>query len=51
MQVSKWLGHFSFVRTLTTYADYIREDDTAPPNLVRPVAATGTVVPILRTAK
>jgi len=29
MQVSKWLGHSTFVLTLTTYADYIREDDTA----------------------
>lgn len=28
MQVSKWLGHFTFVLTLTTYADYISEDET-----------------------
>ena len=27
MQVSKWLGHSTFVLTLTTYADYIREDE------------------------
>jgi integrase len=27
MQVSKWLGHSNFVLTLTTYADYISEDD------------------------
>ncbi|UQC09183.2 site-specific integrase [Mycobacterium intracellulare] len=40
MQVSKWLGHSSFVLTLTTYADYIREGDTAAPNFVRPVAKT-----------
>ncbi|WP_240631887.1 MULTISPECIES: tyrosine-type recombinase/integrase [Mycobacterium] len=39
MQVSKWLGHSSFVLTLTTYADYIREDETAAPKLARPVAA------------
>ena len=32
MQVSKWLGHRSYVLTLSTYADYIREDDTAAPN-------------------
>lgn len=38
MQVSKWLGHSSFVLTLTTYADYIREDDTAAPNFERPKA-------------
>ncbi|WP_428847501.1 hypothetical protein [Mycolicibacterium cosmeticum] len=37
MAVSKWLGHSSFVLTLTTYADYIREDDTAAPNFKRPV--------------
>lgn len=23
MQVAKWMGHSSFVLTLTTYADYI----------------------------
>jgi integrase len=39
VQVSKWLGHSSFVLTLTTYADYIREDGTAAPNFARPVAA------------
>ena len=38
MQVSKWLGHARFVLTLTTYADYISEDETAPPKLTRPVA-------------
>jgi integrase len=27
MQVSKWLGHSTFVLTLTTYADYINEED------------------------
>ena len=37
MAVSKWLGHSSFVLTLTTYADYIREDNTAAPNFKRPV--------------
>jgi len=41
MQVSKWLGHSSFVLTLTTYADYIREDETAAPNFARPVANRG----------
>lgn len=40
MEVSKWLGHSSFVLTLTAYADYIREDDTAIPNFDRPIAAT-----------
>jgi integrase len=39
MQVSKWLGHSSYVLTLSTYADYIAEDETAAPKLARPVAA------------
>jgi integrase len=51
MQVSKWLGHSSFVLTLTTYADYIREVDTAAPNLVRPVPAGDKVVPLARKAR
>jgi len=52
MQVSKWLGHSSFVLTLSTYADYIREDDTAAPKLDRPVAAaTEKVVPLQRKAR
>ena len=38
MAVSEWLGHSSFVLTLTTCADYISEDDTAAPNFKRPVA-------------
>ena len=49
MQVSKWLGHSSYVLTLSTYADYIREDDTAAPKLTRPVAApTDNVVDLER---
>jgi integrase len=36
MQMSKWLGHSSYVLTLITYADYIREDDTAAANFARP---------------
>lgn len=48
MQVSKSLGHSSFVLTLTTYADYIREDDTAAPNFVRPVVnRSNTVVNLM----
>jgi integrase len=39
MQVSKWLGHSSFVLTLTTYADYIREDEIAVPKVGRGVAS------------
>ena len=33
MQVSKWLGHSSFVLTLTTYADFISEDELSAPKL------------------
>ncbi|MFP1155381.1 tyrosine-type recombinase/integrase [Mycobacterium sherrisii] len=52
MQVSKWLGHSSFVLTLTTYADYIREDDTAAPKLARPVAkaaVAGNILPLRKS--
>ncbi|OBK19392.1 hypothetical protein A5636_18540 [Mycobacterium asiaticum] len=44
MQVSKWLGHSSYVLTLSTYADYIREDDTAAPKFGRPVAQSANNV-------
>ncbi len=37
MQVAKWLGHNSYVLTLTTYADYIPEDEAINP-LPEPVA-------------
>jgi hypothetical protein len=50
MQVSKWLGHSTFVLTLTTYADYINEDDQAAPKVGRGVVATGSVVPLQRRA-
>jgi integrase len=50
MQVSKWLGHESYVTTLTIYADYIDETEggKATP-LARPVApapAPDNVVPL-----
>lgn len=50
MQVSKWLGHSSFVLTLTTYADYIREDERAAPKVGRGVVDSGNVVPLDRKA-
>ncbi|MGV0721545.1 site-specific integrase [Mycolicibacterium elephantis] len=51
MQVSKWLGHSSYVLTLTTYADYIIENEQAAPKLARPVSkASGKVVPLQRKA-
>lgn len=48
MQVSKWLGHSTFVLTLTTYADYINEDEQAAPRVGRGVADTGNVVQLER---
>jgi len=44
MQVSKWLGHSTFVLTLTTYADYINEDEMAAPKVGRGIADTSKVV-------
>jgi integrase len=38
IQVAKWLGHSSYVLTLTTYADYIPEVEAENP-LPEPVAA------------
>jgi integrase len=50
MQVSKWLGHSTFVLTLTTYADYINEDEQVAPKVGRGTVETGTVVPLQRKA-
>lgn len=35
MHVSKWLGHRTFILTLTTYAGYINEDEQATPKVGR----------------
>jgi integrase len=51
MQVSKWLGHSSFVLTLSTYADYISEDKLAAPKVGRGVADMATNVVELGTRK
>ncbi|WP_443987366.1 hypothetical protein [Mycobacterium marinum] len=49
MQVSKWLGHSSYVLTLTTYADYINEDEQVAPKVGRGAEeATGRNVIALR---
>lgn len=40
MQVSKWLGDSTFVLTLTTYADYIREDKEVASKVGRGVVDT-----------
>lgn len=37
IQVAKWLGHSSYVLTLTTYAEYIPAQETQNP-LPEPVA-------------
>jgi integrase len=50
MQVSKWLGHSSFVLTLTTYADYINEDEQAAPKVGRGVVGRGNIVALGRRA-
>lgn len=50
MQVSKWLGHSTFVLTLTTYADYINEDEQAAPKVGRGTVNTSNVVPLERVA-
>ena len=51
IQVSKWLGHSSFVLTLTTYADYIREDELAAPKVERGIARHAkTVIALERRA-
>jgi integrase len=51
MQVSKWLGHSSYVLTLTTYGDY-RPGEEAENPLPEPVAtaAKANVVPLHRTS-
>src|SRR6185312_15448183 len=51
MQVSKWLGHSSYVLTLTTYADYISEDELAAPKVGRGVVAADNVTPLKRKAR
>jgi integrase len=55
MQVSKWMGHESFVTTLTIYGDYIPEDEggkavpLARPSTPAPrPAPTGNVIPLRR---
>jgi hypothetical protein len=52
MSEVRWLGHSSFVLTLTTYADYIREDELAAPKVGRGKVqpSTATVTPLKRKA-
>lgn len=50
MQVSKWLGHSTFVLTLTTYADYINEDEQVAPKVGRGVADSRMNVTLLRAS-
>jgi integrase len=47
IQVAKWLGHSSYVLTLTTYADYIPEQETENP-LPEPQAATAPATNVVQ---
>ena len=51
IQVSKWLGHASYVITLTVYADYIPEEGTvnALPEPQAPATPATNVVPLHRS--
>lgn len=51
MQVSKWLGHSTFVLTLSTYADYINETELAAPKVGRGVVPATPNVVDLRAKK
>jgi hypothetical protein len=51
MQVSKWLGHSTFVPTQTTYADYINEDEQAAPKVGRGTVEPANVVELKRNAR
>jgi hypothetical protein len=47
IHVAKWLGHSSYVLTLTTYADYIPEQETEnplPEPVATPIPTKGNVV-------
>lgn len=48
MQVSEWLGHESYVTTMTVYAAYIPTGRGKAAPLRRPVASVGNVVPMRR---
>ena len=52
MQVAKWLGHSSYVLTLTTYGDYIPGEEAANPlpEPVVPTAPATNVVPLHRNS-
>ena len=50
IQVAKWLGHSSYVLTLTTYADYIPEDEAINP-LPEPTARPRLPATLCRCAR
>lgn len=55
MQVSKWLGHSTYVLTLSVYADYITEEQVVVPKVGRgssgsAAALPSNVVPLRRKA-
>nr|WP_231965795.1 site-specific integrase [Mycobacterium sp. E802] len=55
MQVSKWLGHSTYVLTLSVYADYITEEQVVVPKVGRgssgSAALPSNVVPLQRRAR
>ena len=48
MRVSEWLGHESYVTTMTRYAAYIPKESGKSAPLRRPVAAVSNVTPMRR---
>lgn len=50
MQVSKWLGHSSYVLTLSTYADYINEDEMVASKVGRGEVRENKVLPLRQNA-
>ncbi|WP_166906167.1 site-specific integrase [Mycobacterium sp. DL440] len=45
MQVSKWLGHSTYVLTLSVYADYINEEQVVVPKVGRGSSGSTTALP------
>lgn len=48
MRVSEWLGHESYVTTMTRYAAYIPKESGKSAPLRRPVSSVGNVTPMRR---
>ncbi|GFM21400.1 hypothetical protein [Mycolicibacterium parafortuitum] len=50
MRVSEWLGHESYVTTMTRYAAFIPKESGKAAPLRRPVASVGNVVSMRRSS-